>query len=128
MRYPPPSLTAVRPAPTTTCDGASCASLEPATTTCSKDATTAHTGYNYGVRVELRYSALCHAAWAKMSGTAAGDRVMVTPKQGNSEEYRQQYGHDAHTRMVPALTPGDARACAIVDGRGTLCATSPAQR
>ncbi|MEU8437593.1 DUF2690 domain-containing protein [Streptomyces sp. NPDC029216] len=123
------SAASVRPAPTVTCDGASCASLEPATTTCSTDATTAYTGYDYGVRVELRYSALCHAAWAKMSGTAAGDRVMVTPKLGNAEEYRQQYGHDAHTRMVPALTPGDARACAIVDGRGTVCATtSPAQR
>nr|WSX47783.1 DUF2690 domain-containing protein [Streptomyces sp. NBC_00974] len=124
-----PSLAATRPpASTATCDGDSCASLEPATTTCAKDAATTHTGYDYGVRVELRYSAPCHAAWAKMSGTAAGDRVMVTPKQGDAQEYRQQYGHDAHTRMVPALSPDDARACAIVDGRGTVCATSAAPR
>ncbi|MGW3056407.1 DUF2690 domain-containing protein [Streptomyces goshikiensis] len=125
---PAPSLAAARPTPTATCDGNACASLEPATTACAEDAITTRTGHDYGVRVELRYSALCHAAWAKMSGTAAGDRVMVTPNQGNAQEYRQQYGHDAHTRMVPALTPGDARACAIVDGRGTVCATSAAQQ
>ncbi|MFB7256094.1 DUF2690 domain-containing protein [Streptomyces nojiriensis] len=123
-----PSPAAARPAPTAACDGDSCASLEPATTTCAKDATTTQTGYDYGVRVELRYSASCHAAWAKMSGTSAGDRVMVTPKQGNAQEYRQQYGHDAHTRMVAAPSPDSARACAIVDGRGTVCATSTAQR
>ncbi|MFD6226032.1 DUF2690 domain-containing protein [Streptomyces sp. NPDC060232] len=122
-----PSTAPVRPTPTATCDGASCASLEPATTTCSKDATTAYTGHGYGVRVELRYSAVCHAAWAKMSGTSEGDRIMVTPKQGHAQEYRQQYGHDAHTRMVAALTPGEARACAIIDDRGTVCATETAK-
>ncbi len=95
---------------------------------CSKDAITAYTGHDYGARVELRYSAHCHAVWAKMSGTAAGDRVMVHPKQGNAEEYRQRYGNDAHTRMIPATTPDDARACALIDGRGTVCATHPAPR
>ncbi|MFD7630326.1 DUF2690 domain-containing protein [Streptomyces sp. NPDC059851] len=99
--------------------------MEPAATTCANDAVTALVGHDYGIRIELRYSAHCRAAWAKMSGTTAGDRVMVTPKQGNAQEYRQQYGHDAHTKMVPASTPGDARACALVDDRGTVCATEP---
>ncbi|MET7718754.1 DUF2690 domain-containing protein [Streptomyces sp. NPDC005407] len=118
---PPPTA-----APTATCDGVSCASLEPTTTTCAKDATTAYTGRNYGVLVELRYSARCHAVWAKMSGTSAGDRAMITPKEGHPEEYRQQNGPDAHTRMVPARIPADAQACAMVEGRGTVCATEPA--
>ncbi|MGW4688921.1 DUF2690 domain-containing protein [Streptomyces sp. NPDC004244] len=113
------------PAPTATCAGVSCAALEPAATACANDAATALVGHDYGIRIELRYSARCRAAWAKMSGTTAGDRVMVTPEQGAAQEYRQQYGHDAHTKMVPALSPGDARACALVDGRGTVCATEP---
>ncbi|MFF3087602.1 DUF2690 domain-containing protein [Streptomyces nojiriensis] len=125
---PAPSMAAARSTPTAACDSDACASLEPATTACAQDATTVQTGHGYGIRVELRYSTLCRAAWAKMSGTAAGDRVMITPKQGNAQEYRQQYGHDAHTRMVAALTPGDAQACAIVEGRGTVCATSSAQQ
>ncbi|MFI8186990.1 DUF2690 domain-containing protein [Actinacidiphila glaucinigra] len=125
---PTHSPAGARPAPTARCDGASCASLEPAATTCSNDAITAYTGRDYGVLVELRYSAHCQAAWAKMSNTAAGDRVTVTPKQGDSEEYRQQYGHDAHTRMVHAQNPSDAKACAMIEGRGTVCATSPASQ
>ncbi|MFK0258515.1 DUF2690 domain-containing protein [Streptomyces sp. NPDC090445] len=117
-----------RPAPTATCTGTSCASLEPAATTCAYDAVTALVGHDHGIRVELRHSGRCQAAWAKTSGTTAGDRVTVTAKQGNAQEHRQQYGYDAHTRMVPALTPGDARACALVDGRGTVCATEPPKR
>ncbi|MFK0203444.1 DUF2690 domain-containing protein [Streptomyces lavendulae] len=112
-------------APTATCTAASCASLEPATTVCTRDAVTAHTGREYGALIELRYSPGCKAAWAKMSNTTQGDRVMITPKDGKAEEYRQQYGHDAHTRMVPASRPEDVRACAVIQDRGTICATTP---
>ena len=72
----------------------------------------------------LRYSPRCEAAWAKMSNTSPEDRVIITPKRGDSEEYRQQTGHDAHTRMVPVTRPEDARACAKIQDR--VCATTPA--
>lgn len=111
-------------APTTTCAGATCASLEPAATVCSQDAVTAYIGRKYGATVELRYSPHCRAAWAKMSNTSPGDRILITHKKGNTEEYRQRSGLDAHTRMVPVIRPEDAQACAHIQDRGTVCATT----
>lgn len=73
----------------------------------------------------LRYSPSCHAAWAKMSGGSPGDRVQVFGTLPEQEEYRQQSGHDAHSKMVRAARPADARACAVVDDRGTVCAAPP---
>lgn len=122
---PPASSAAASPSPTVSCHGTACASLEPAQSICSRDAVTAYSGSQYGAVIELRYSARCSAAWAKMSKTSPGDRVAITPTQGLAEEYRQQYGRDAHTRMVAADKPEDARACAIVQDRGTVCATEP---
>ncbi|WP_326770893.1 XRE family transcriptional regulator (plasmid) [Streptomyces sp. NBC_01591] len=122
---PPATSATASPSPTASCHGSTCASLEPAQSICSKDAVTAYTGSRYGAVIELRYSARCAAAWAKMSRTSPGDRVVITPAQGQSEEYRQQTGHDAHTRMVPADKPENARACAIIQDRGTICTTEP---
>ncbi|MFH9575632.1 DUF2690 domain-containing protein [Streptomyces sp. NPDC017454] len=115
--------TAVRPSPTVSCHGESCASLDPAHTHCARDAVTAYSGRKYGATIELRHSSSCGTVWAKMSKTSAGDRVTVTHREGPSEEYRQQYGRDAHTFMLPVDIPEDAEACAIVQDRGTVCAT-----
>ncbi|MFI8187163.1 DUF2690 domain-containing protein [Actinacidiphila glaucinigra] len=120
------SPTAVSAAPTAACDGASCVHVEPTTTVCQNDATTAFYGRGYGILVELRYSPGCRAAWAKMSNTSEGDRIQVIGKDQEPEEYRQQKGHNAHSRMVEAAHPGDARACAFVVDRGTVCATASA--
>ncbi|MFF4582136.1 DUF2690 domain-containing protein [Streptomyces sp. NPDC001373] len=122
---PPVSSAAASPSPAVSCHGSACAWLEPAQSICAGDAVTAYSGNQYGAVIELRYSARCSAAWAKMSKTSPGDRVVITPAQGPAEEYRQQYGRDAHTRMVAADKPEDARACAIVQDRGTVCATEP---
>jgi len=121
-----PATSQATASPLTTCHSDSCASVEPKGTVCSLDAITAYTGRKFGVTVELRYSPRCGAAWAKMSNTSPDDRVIITPKHGNSEEYRQQYGHDAHTRMIPVTRPEDARACAKIQDRGTVCATTSA--
>ncbi|MGW2082294.1 DUF2690 domain-containing protein [Streptomyces sp. NPDC001939] len=112
--------------PLATCRSDSCTSVEPKDTVCSLDAITAYTGHKFGVTIELRYSSRCEAAWAKMSNTSPEDRVIITPERGDSEEYRQQTGHDAHTRMVPVTRPEDARACAKIQDRGAVCATTPA--
>ncbi|MEU6005050.1 DUF2690 domain-containing protein [Streptomyces sp. NPDC047453] len=125
-----PSATAAsaRPAPRATCSGASCTSVEPTTTVCEQDAATAYTGRGYGVLVELRHSPRCHAAWARMHGTSPGDRVMLTFQhdEETSQEYRQQTGKTAHTPMAHVDDLAGVRACAIVEGRGTICATKAA--
>lgn len=123
----PPAATSApataRPSPTISCHGESCASLDAANTRCADDALTAYSGQKYGVTIELRHSPACGTVWAKMSKTSAGDRATVTHQDGHSEEYRQQYGRDAHTLMLAVDAPEDAKACAIVQDRGTVCAT-----
>ncbi|GGV78206.1 hypothetical protein GCM10010512_36400 [Streptomyces thermoviolaceus subsp. thermoviolaceus] len=123
----PPTTTAapitVQPSPTISCHGTTCAGLDPARTHCADDAVTAYSGQKYGATIELRHSPSCGTVWAKMSRTFAGDRVTVTHRDGHSEEYRQQYGRDAHTLMLVVDSPEDAKACAIIQDRGTFCAT-----
>ncbi|WP_328940320.1 DUF2690 domain-containing protein [Streptomyces sp. NBC_00250] len=116
-------------APTSTaeCQGASCFGVDPKYAVCREDAVTYYTGSGHGIRVELRFSAMCQAAWAKMSGTSQGDVVRVTNNAGRSRHYTQQWGHDAHSTMVEALNPDDAKACARTP-RGEVCATVPVSR
>ncbi|MFF3356802.1 DUF2690 domain-containing protein [Streptomyces sp. NPDC002917] len=121
-----PTTSQATASPLATCHSGSCTSVEPKGTVCSLDAITAYTGHKFGVTIELRYSPRCDAAWAKMNNASPEDRVIIIPKRGDSEEYRQQTGHDAHTRMVPVTRPEDTRACADIQGRGTVCATAPA--
>lgn len=126
---PPATMAApptVRASPTISCHGDTCASLDPAHTHCADDAVTVYTAEKYGAKVELRHSQACGTVWAKMSKTFAGDRVIVSHRDGPSEEYRQQYGRDAHTSMLAVDAPEDAKACAIVQDRGTVCATERA--
>ena len=49
------------------CSGASCKGLNPQTAGCGADAVTKGTWQDphYPITVELRYSAVCHAAWAR---------------------------------------------------------------
>lgn len=116
-----------RPAPAAgpSCDGASCLHVDPVGTGCDRDAATTAHNRDFGVLIELRHSPTCHAAWAKMSGGSPGDRVQVFGTPPEQEEYRQQYGHDAHTKMVRAPLPTAARACAVIHARGTVCTTPP---
>ncbi|MET9400530.1 DUF2690 domain-containing protein [Kitasatospora sp. NPDC002965] len=126
---PPAQAPAVAGATATaTCRADSCVHTEPNSTVCMNDAVTTAQGRDFGVHVELRYSPGCRAAWARISGSSPGDRVQVFGREGtppDQEEYRQQTGRTAHTQMVRSAGPTDARACAIIDARGTVCAGEP---
>ncbi|MFJ8166633.1 DUF2690 domain-containing protein [Streptomyces sp. NPDC096136] len=121
------STASARPAAApATCNGSTCVHTEPTATVCQNDAVTTAEGRDFGVHIELRYSPGCHAAWGKLTGSSPGDRVQVFGKEGNpphQEEYRQQTGRTAHTQMVEAGGPNDSRACAVIDSRGTVCAS-----
>lgn len=110
--------------PPAECRGESCFGIDAKYAICRNDATTYYRGSAHGVLVELRFSPTCQAAWAKMSGTSQGDVVRVTNNAGRSRHYTQQWGHDAHTTMVEAVNPDDAKACARTP-RGEVCATEP---
>ncbi|MDQ8704533.1 DUF2690 domain-containing protein [Streptomyces sp. LHD-70] len=108
--------------PPAECRGESCFGIDAKYAVCREDAATYYTARAHGVFVELRFSPACQAAWAKMSGTSQGDVVRVTNNAGRSRHYTQQWGHDAHTTMVEAVSPDDAKACAHTP-RGQVCAT-----
>ncbi|MFJ1610734.1 DUF2690 domain-containing protein [Streptomyces sp. NPDC088253] len=108
------------------CRSESCYGIDPEHSTCRDDTDTYYTGQGPGVLVELRFSPSCQAAWAKISGTSQGDVVRVTNNAGRTRHYTQQWGRDAHTTMVEALNPDDAKACARTS-RGSVCATTPAE-
>ncbi|MGW4384009.1 DUF2690 domain-containing protein [Kitasatospora sp. NPDC004531] len=113
-------------APTASCLAESCVHVEPTTTVCQDGAVTTDEGREFGVLVELRYSEACRAVWARMDGGSPGDRIQVFGTEGDppeQEEYRQQSGHTAHTKMVRAGASPGARACAMIDARGAFCAT-----
>ncbi|MFJ1757408.1 DUF2690 domain-containing protein [Kitasatospora sp. NPDC088134] len=124
----PPANSSAAPSAkeTASCSGIACLHTDPSNTACQYDAVTTADGRDFGVFVELRYSPSCRAGWARMDGGSPGDRIQVFGTEGSPpelEEYRQQSGHTAHTKMVQAPVPAGARACAVVQSRGTVCST-----
>ncbi|MFF4244099.1 DUF2690 domain-containing protein [Streptomyces sp. NPDC001822] len=71
--------------------------------------------------VEVRYSATCGAAWARVSRSAAGDTVRITA--GPAEETgTADADADAYTPMVAVRQPSDARACVTLASGTKGCA------
>ncbi len=101
---PTPSARPVLPAGVR-CDGAACAGKDPEAMGCGgKRAVSPSRGMAGGALVEVRYSAVCHAAWARISGAAPGDRVTIG-EAGRGLTARVERGGAAYTAMVEV--PGD---------------------
>ncbi|MFE3072594.1 DUF2690 domain-containing protein [Streptomyces sp. NPDC059247] len=82
----------------TSCFGASCNGLDPATTICQNDARTVLVaGWN---EVELRYSPTCRAAWARKSTIGEATVINVTNTAGNSYAANYPGSGTVWTRMV----------------------------
>ncbi|MFG2290041.1 helix-turn-helix domain-containing protein [Streptomyces sp. NPDC048595] len=101
---PTPSARPVLPAGVR-CDGAACAGKDPEAMGCGgKRAVSPSRGMAGGALVEVRYSAVCHAAWARISGAAPGDRVTIG-EADRGLTARVERGGAAYTAMVEV--PGD---------------------
>ncbi|MFJ3615644.1 DUF2690 domain-containing protein [Streptomyces hydrogenans] len=122
----PPTGTGHPTADLASCEGESCFGLEPNHTVCRTDAVTAFVDTDPVIGIELRYSATCGAAWAKISNTTQGDIVRIGDRAGRTREYTQISGRDAHTTMLPATRPEDVTACAVLATR-SVCATIPTE-
>ncbi|MGW1196108.1 helix-turn-helix domain-containing protein [Streptomyces sp. NPDC002536] len=104
------------------CTGAECAGKDPETMGCGgRHATTAGSttvGTSY---VEVRYSKVCSAAWARLTQAVPGDSLRISndaATPARTERGRVDRGTDAHTNMVPADGPRQATACVtLVSGR-----------
>ncbi|MGW0118148.1 DUF2690 domain-containing protein [Streptomyces sp. NPDC003327] len=128
-RAAPPTTTVTTPAtptglpPGVRCAGTGCAGKDPEAMGCGGPlAATVASAHLGTVQVEVRHSATCRAAWARITGAAPGDTVSVeaagatrtaTPDPGADT--------DAYTAMVAVEEATDARACITRTDGGEEC-------
>ncbi|MFD8015008.1 DUF2690 domain-containing protein [Streptomyces sp. NPDC058955] len=126
---PTPSATTVAPAPGpslpdgVSCTGADCGGQDPERMGCGGPLATTVASTRLGAAlVEVRYSEVCAAAWARITGAAMGDEVSVqygtavqvanVPPGGDT---------DAYTTMIPVASGAAVRACASLSGGEDGC-------
>ncbi|MBR7677891.1 DUF2690 domain-containing protein, partial [Streptomyces daliensis] len=103
------------------CQGADCTGKDPENMGCggqhAKTTSSAWVGQSY---VEVRYSKVCEASWARVTGAAQGDVVKVEAGKGSQSD---EVGatSDAYTEMVAAKSGDAARACATLATGGNGC-------
>ncbi|MFD8075381.1 DUF2690 domain-containing protein [Streptomyces sp. NPDC059718] len=110
------------------CTGQDCTGKDPEGMGCGGgNARTAAAAWVGGAYVEMRYSGVCAAAWARISAGAPGDTVSVTEAGGAHRSQHSRIGQDpaAYTSMLAVRTPGAARACATLTTGPHGCATPP---
>ncbi|MEE1730818.1 helix-turn-helix domain-containing protein [Streptomyces microflavus] len=122
---PPPKATPT-PAPSTEapapelpvgveCRGADCAGQNPDEMGCGGDyARTVSTAQVGGARVEVRYSEVCSAAWARLTEAGAGDTVTITGGAAADDQNGAVAVTEAYTPMVAVKKAADAKACATL--------------
>ncbi|WP_224332093.1 helix-turn-helix domain-containing protein [Streptomyces olivaceus] len=96
------------------CSGDACTGKDPEVMGCGGDlVTTGATAAVGTASVEVRYSKVCGAAWARVTQAAQGDEVQV--KADGENEQRATVGNAgdtvAYTAMVAADSAADATAC-----------------
>ncbi|MFF2922848.1 helix-turn-helix domain-containing protein [Streptomyces celluloflavus] len=108
---PPPSAPPALPAGVR-CTGADCAGKDPNRMGCSgQNAVSPSRGAVGAMRIEVRYSKVCGAAWARVTGAAPGERITVGA-DGHSTTARTGQGGDGYTPMVTVSgDPAKVTAC-----------------
>lgn len=99
------------------CSGDACTGKDPEVMGCGGDlVTTGATAVVGTAAVEVRYSEVCGAAWARVTQAAQGDEVQV--KAGGANAQRATIGNAgdtvAYTMMVAVDSAADATACATL--------------
>ncbi|MEU3555508.1 helix-turn-helix domain-containing protein [Streptomyces fragilis] len=105
------------------CQGSGCAGEDPEAMGCGGQRATTGRSITVGSAVlEVRFSEVCGAAWARVTGAAAGDAVTVGGEGARAPERKAEVGQDpdAYTPMVAVRRAQDAKACITpVKGRTT---------
>jgi hypothetical protein len=101
------------------CQGAGCAGEDPEAMGCGGQRATTGRSVTVGTAVlEVRFSEVCGAAWARVTGGATGDTVTVSAKGGPERKAEVGQDPDAYTPMVAARRGQDAKACITPGGPG----------
>ncbi|MER7159136.1 helix-turn-helix domain-containing protein [Streptomyces lydicus] len=121
----PPATSGARPAlpAGVRCSGADCAGKDPEAMGCGGTrATSASRGTSGGALIEVRYSTVCQAAWARISGAAPGDRATVSAG-GRRVTARVRRDGAAYTAMVQVTgDPAKVSACGTTAAGANVCA------
>ncbi|MFH9247242.1 helix-turn-helix domain-containing protein [Streptomyces lydicus] len=121
----PPATSGTRPVlpAGVRCSGADCAGKDPEAMGCGGTrATSASRGTSGGALIEVRYSTVCRAAWARISGAAPGDRATVSA-DGRRVTARVRRDGAAYTAMVQVTgDPAKVSACGTTAVGANVCA------
>ena len=105
------------------CRGGDCTGKDPENMGCggqhAKTSSSSWVGASY---VEVRYSKVCQAAWARVTGGTQGDSLKVTAAK-RTERDSVDATSDAYTKMVSAKSADAARACVTLTAGGSGCTT-----
>lgn len=127
---PPPSAAPTTAAPElpvgVQCSGADCTGQDPEAMGCGGEfARTVASAVVGGSKVEVRYSKVCSAAWARLTEAAIGDTVQITGA-ADPQNGEVMGDTDAYTPMVAVKKASDAKACATLTS-GTKGCTGPGE-
>lgn len=124
-----PATTASRLPAGVKCSGNGCAGKDPQAMGCGGEhARTTANAMVGSAYVEVRYSEVCGAAWARIARAATGDLVRVSAPDKGGTPGRTERGTvgadgDAYTGMVTADATSRATACATLTAGQRGCAT-----
>ncbi|MFI0779985.1 helix-turn-helix domain-containing protein [Streptomyces sp. NPDC021212] len=122
-----PATTASRLPAGVKCSGNGCAGKDPEAMGCGgKHASTTANAMVGTAYIEVRYSKVCGAAWARIARAAPGDLVQVSAPAkgggpGRTERGTVDADGDAYTGMVTADATARATACATLTGGQRGC-------
>ncbi|MEU0356264.1 helix-turn-helix domain-containing protein [Streptomyces cyaneofuscatus] len=106
------------------CRGADCAGQNPDEMGCGGDhARTVSTAQVGAARVEVRYSEVCSAAWARLTEAGTGDTVTITGGADAAAQNGAVTVTEAYTPMVAVKKAADAKACATLTAGTKGCTT-----
>ncbi|MEV5598239.1 DUF2690 domain-containing protein [Streptomyces sp. NPDC052496] len=94
------------------CAGADCVGKDPEAMGCGgRNAISPSRGFAGSTLIEVRYSKVCGAAWARITGAAPGDQASIS-SGGRTEKAGAGQDGDAYTAMVPVSgDPAKVTAC-----------------
>ncbi|MEU7154945.1 helix-turn-helix domain-containing protein [Streptomyces chrestomyceticus] len=105
------------------CAGADCAGKDPEAMGCGgRNAVSPSRGFAGSSLIEVRYSKVCGAAWARITGAAPGDQASIS-SAGRTEKAAAGQDGDAYTAMVPVSgDPAEVTACGTTTAGRKGCA------
>ncbi|MFE0172717.1 helix-turn-helix domain-containing protein [Streptomyces sp. NPDC059002] len=107
------------------CSGKDCAGKDPENMGCGGELAKTTSRATIGkTLVEVRYSKVCGAAWARITQAAPGDEVTITGSGGGAGAKQNgtvDEDFDAYTPMVAAESGTAAKACATLRSGRTGC-------